>query len=328
MNPSVDWQPDADLATLKIRAAMLATARAFFAKRNVLEVDTPLICRHGVTDPHIENIGVTLAETAHWLRTSPEYHMKRLVAAGSGDIYQIGKAFRGGERGTRHQPEFTMVEWYRCGFDLDRMIYETCEFISELSCCSTRPVKGHRRISYQDAFINSCAIDPFAAETDELRATALNWPGDICDPDLAARIHDDRSTWLDLLASHAVYPSLANDILWVIDEYPADQAMLAQINPDNPAVADRFEVFLNGVELANGFQELIDATEQAERFAADLKQRKTMKLPDMLPDLQLLAAIETGLPECSGVAIGLDRVLMTTNNYSSIGTTMSFVPGG
>jgi lysyl-tRNA synthetase class 2 len=226
----VDWRPSASFEVLKRRANMLQLAREFFAVRSILEVETPVLMRNGVTDPHIANLTTRLAARSnqtYFLQTSPEFAMKRLLASGATDIYQICKVFRDHEIGRVHQPEFTLVEWYRCGFDLERMINETCEFISELSCCSTRPVKGYQRISYKDAFINSCAIDPFAAYTDELRATALNWPDDICDPGLAARIHDDRSTWLDLLASHAVYPSLANDILWVIDEYPADQAMLA-----------------------------------------------------------------------------------------------------
>jgi len=328
MNPPADWKPSAGLAMLKRRAAMLTSARDFFSERQILEVDTPLLCRYGVTDPHIQNIGVTLAETEYWLRTSPEYHMKRLLAAGSGDIYQAGKAFRGGESGRRHQQEFTMIEWYRCGFSLQQMIEETCEFISTLSYCGSQPVHKHQQISYQDAFFETCAIDPLTADTDELRTIALNWPGNICDPDLAANIVNDRSAWLDLLASHAVYPALANDILWVIDGYPADQAMLARLNPDNPSIADRFEIFLNGVELANGFEELIDATEQAERFASDHDHRQAMQLPAMLPDPQLLAAMQAGMPECSGVAVGLDRVLMTTSNTSSISETMSFIPGG
>jgi lysyl-tRNA synthetase class 2 len=254
--------------------------------------------------------------------------MKRLLAAGSGDIYQIGKAFRGGESGRRHQQEFTMVEWYRCGFNLEQMIKETCDFISALSSCGSQPVHEHRCISYQDAFLNTCAVDPLTADTEELRAIALNWPGNICDPDLAASIVDDRSAWLDLLASHVVYPKFANNILWVVDGYPADQAMLARLNPNNPAIADRFEIFLNGVELANGFEELIDADEQAERFASDRDRRQTMELPIMLPDPQLLAAMRAGMPECSGVAVGLERVLMTTSNISSINETMSFIPGG
>jgi len=313
---------------LKIRAAMLASAREFFAERNVLEVETPLLCANGVTDPHIASIAVPLAETSYWLRTSPEFHMKRLLAAGSGDIYQIGKAFRGGERGVRHQPEFTMVEWYRDGFDLDQIIEETCQFISRLSNCGSKPVVSQQRTTYKDAFLDICAINPLTADVMELRDKALNWPGDICDAQLAERIADDRSTWLDLLASHAIYPALPPNILWIIDEYPADQAMLARLNPANPLVANRFEVFLNGVELANGFEELAEAAEQAERFAVDRQRRQTLQLPDMHPDQQLIAALNHGLPACSGVAVGLDRILMTTNECKTIAETMSFVPGG
>lgn len=327
MNSLSDWQPSADLATLKVRAAMLASARDFFSERNVLEVETPLLCKNGVTDPHIENLGIDLKEALHWLRTSPEYHMKRLLAAGSGDIYQIGKAFRGGEQGSRHQPEFTMAEWYRCGFDLNQIIEESCQFIFQLSSCGSQPVDDYKRISYRDAFFNTCAIDPLCADIPELRKVALNWPGADLDAELAASIGDDKSVWLDLLASHAVYPALPNNILWVIDRYPADQAMLARLNPDNPLVADRFEIFLNGVELANGFVELINGPEQADRFASDRRRRRSMNLPDMPPDPMLIAALESGLPECSGVAVGLDRVLMTANNCSSIAQTMSFAPG-
>ena len=327
MNSLPAWQPSAQLATLNVRAAMLASAREFFTQRNVLEVETPLLCKNGVTDPHIENVGVDLKEIRHWLRTSPEYHMKRLLAAGSGDIYQIGKAFRGSEQGSRHQPEFTMVEWYRCGFDLNQIIEESCQFIAQLSDCSSQPIDDYKRISYRDAFFNACAIDPLSADTPELRKVALNWPGADLDTELAATIGDDKSAWLDLLASHAVYPSLPNNILWVIERYPADQAMLARLNPADPLVADRFEIFLNGVELANGFVELIDGAEQAERFASDRRRRRNMNLPDMPPDPMLIAALESGLPECSGVAVGLDRVLMTTNNCSSIARTMSFAPG-
>ena len=323
-----NWQPSADLDTLRIRAAMLASARTFFAARNVLEVETPLLCANGVTDPHIESIAVPLAGTRHWLRTSPEFHMKRLLAAGSGDIYQIGKAFRGAERGARHQPEFTLVEWYRCGFTLDQIIDDTCQFISMLSNCGSKPVTGQERITYRDAFFAICALDPLTADAAELRDTALNWPGDICDTQLAESIADDRSIWLDLLASHAIYPALPKDTLCVIDEYPADQAMLARRNPSNPLVANRFEVFLNGVELANGFEELADANEQAERFAVDRQRRRASKLPDMLPDQRLIAALEYGLPACSGVAVGLDRILMTANSSATIAETMSFVPGG
>jgi len=313
---------------LKIRSAMLSSARGFFGERGVMEVETPLLCLDGVTDPHIENIAVPLNENHLWLRTSPEFHMKRLLAAGSGDIFQIGKAFRGGESGRRHQPEFTMVEWYRGGFDLSKIIEETCQLIAWLSECSSQPISGQQRISYQEAFLSTCAIDPLAADIDELRSTALNWPENICDPALAVRIGDDRSTWLDLIASHAVYPALPMNTICVVDAYPADQAMLARLNPDNPLVADRFEVFLNGVELANGFVELTDASEQTQRFAIDRSRRKKMNLPDIRPDQMLINALEHGMPEYSGVAVGLDRVLMTTNECASIAQTMSFVPGG
>jgi len=235
----LDWMPAATLETLSIRAAMLAAARKFFAARTVLEVETPVLCAHGVTDPHIANIGVTLGKTLHWLRTSPEYHMKRLLAAGAGDIYQIGKAFRAGETGRLHQPEFTMIEWYRHGFSSEAMAQDACDLIMELSAHCSHPVNKVERISYREAYILSTGLDPFAASSAELRAVAAHHA---IAPDANAE-QADRALWLDLLAGTIVYPSLGGDKLWIVDKFPADQAMLARLDPDDSTVAERFEVF-------------------------------------------------------------------------------------
>jgi lysyl-tRNA synthetase class 2 len=322
VNNPLDWQPSATLETLSVRAAMLAAARQFFAARKVLEVETPVLCAHGVTDPHIANISVNPGDTTRWLRTSPEYHMKRLLAAGAGDIYQIGKAFRGGEAGRIHQPEFTMIEWYRHGFSIEEMAQDTCDLIIELSAYSSHPVVKTERISYREAFIRSSGLDPFTASSEEMRAAAARYSVSL--DTIAGR--NDHTLWLDLLAGTIVYPSLTGNKLWVVDGFPADQAMLARLNPADPTVAERFEVFLHGVELANGFRELRDPVEQAARFATDRKRRELTGAPDILPDSQLLAALEAGLPDCAGVAVGLDRVLLVTNEIAELSATMSFAP--
>jgi lysyl-tRNA synthetase class 2 len=327
MTDSAAWQPSASIESLQKRAAALATAREFFAARQVMEVETPVLCRHGVTDPHVESIPAGRPADSRWLRTSPEYHMKRLIAAGSKDIYQIGKVFRAGETGRYHQPEFTMIEWYRLGFSLDDMINETCSLISTLSQHNERVVREFKRIDYREAFLNTCGLDPFVADIESLRSCAINLPQAPCDDRLAEQLGDDRHAWLDYLAGHSVYPALRGDALWVVEAYPAEQAMLARLNPDDPALAERFEVFFDGIELANGFRELRDADEQAARFANDRATRSSRGLRDMLPDSMLLAALKDGLPDCCGVAVGLDRLLMLGELPPDIAATMSFAPG-
>jgi lysyl-tRNA synthetase class 2 len=327
MNLEANWQPTAVRATLETRAAMLTTAREFFSHRGILEVETPILCEQSVTDPHVSSIATAAGGQKIWLRTSPEYHMKRLLAAGYGDIYQIGKAFRGGESGPRHQPEFTMIEWYRHNFELPDIIAETCELIFALSSHCQTPATTVTQVSYPDAFSSACGIDPLTAEIAELRACAANAAGGHQDSHLAEQLGDDRQGWLDLLASTLVYPKFNDGGLWVLDQYPADQAMLARLNPNNPALADRFEIFWQGTELANGFRELRDAGEQQERFAADQRVRRSAGLPAMEIDGRLLAALESGLPECAGVAVGLDRILLIAEDLGTLDKTMSFVPG-
>jgi len=307
---------------------MLAEARQFFAARNVLEIETPVLCSPGITDPHIENIGVEMHDGMRWLRTSPEYHMKRLLAAGSGDIYQIAKVFRGGESGRLHQPEFTMIEWYRHDFDLKAIAQETCELIMTLSNQASHPVSATEHISYQDAFLRASGVDPFTASAQELCEATLRFSPtfDQAGEQKADSIQD-RRIWIDLLAGTTVYPSLTGNKLWVIDRFPADQAMLARLDPDDSRVAERFEVILDGVELANGFRELRDPAEQAERFAQDSKRRAQDGAQEMLPDSKLLAALEAGLPDCAGVAVGLDRLVLATNRLPELAATISFIPG-
>jgi lysyl-tRNA synthetase class 2 len=327
MNSEATWRPTAKRATLETRAAMLAAARDFFSQRGILEVETPILCEQSVTDPHINSIMAAANGQNTWLRTSPEYHMKRLLAAGYGDIYQIGKAFRGGESGPRHQPEFTMIEWYRHDFTLADIIADTCDLIFALSALCRIPATTVNQVSYQDAFSAACGIDPLTADIGALRRCAATAAEGNHDPHLGEQLGDDRQGWLDLLASTLVYPTFNDGALWVVDQYPADQAMLARLNPDNPALAERFEIFWHGTELANGFRELRDAGEQQERFAADQRVRRAADLSAMEIDARLLAALETGLPECSGVAVGLDRILLVGEDLGTLDKTMSFVPG-
>ena len=327
MQANNSWQPSASLATLQTRAAMLASARKYFARRAVLEVETPILAAHTVTDAHIQSIGLHTLESEMWLRTSPEYHMKRLLAAHPQDIYQIGKVFRDGESGTRHQPEFTMIEWYRLGFDLNEIIDDTCELIKHLTQGRKLPVTEHRTISYKEAFQSACNLNPISATLEDICSTAKDCLADILDERLIQSIGDDRACWLDLLASHIVTPSFEKDALYVVTDYPAEQAMLARINPNNPLLAERFEVFLNGLELANGYCELQDITEQTERFQRDNEQRRHAGLATVTIDEALIAALKSGLPACSGVAVGLDRLLMIADGHNSVASTLSFLPG-
>ena len=320
MNTADRWRPSGTIQALRTRATLLAAARSFFSARNVLEVETPILCANGITDTWVESFHIAKANL--WLRTSPEYHMKRLLASGSGDIYQIGKAFRAGESGSRHQPEFTLVEWYRTGFTLDEMLKETCQFIIELSSYGAKPLAGFDTLYYSEIFQDLTGLNPLSASTRELRDCARKLPS--WDDSLLHHLGAEKSGWLDLIASHAVYPALPSGRLQVIRDYPAEQALLARLNPDDPATAERFEVFLNGVELANGFRELLDADEQLERFKADNVQRGECSLPLVQPDEHLIAALREGLPDCSGVAVGLDRVLMTTDAHARIDDTVSF----
>lgn len=313
---------------LRTRAAVLQSARAFLAERGLLEVDTPALGESGVTDPHTAGLAVRLGEWPEhefFLQTSPEYAMKRLLAAGCPDLFQIGKVFRDGELGSRHQPEFTMAEWYRRGFSLDDMIDETCLFIVSLfeAADAIAPKLPAERWRYAAIFERKTGIDPLNAAMDELREAAQNCIGGFSD-ELAQQLGADRSGWLDLLMSHAVAPGLAENRLTVVHHYPAAQGALARLDPVDARCAERFEVFYNGIELANGYRELTDPAEQRSRFANDRQCRAVAGLPDMQADERLLAALEHGLPECSGVAVGFDRVLMCAVGAVAIDAVIAF----
>jgi lysyl-tRNA synthetase class 2 len=315
-----EWRPGAPLANLKVRAAILQQIRAFFTERGVLEVETPTLSAAALSSPAIDSFVTRYTGPGHvagvnlYLHTSPEFPMKRLLAAGSGPIYQLGKVFRQGEAGRRHNPEFTLLEWYRPGFDHHALMDEVAVLVA--------PILGLQevaeRMSYRDAFIRYAAVDPFVASIAELRATAQHHGIEGFDAG------EERDIWLDLILSHRIEPHLGEDRLCFLTEYPASQAALARLNPDNPAVAERFELYYKGVELANGFHELGDSMEQCKRFEAELAERATQGREQPPMDERLLAALETGLPECAGVALGVDRLVMLAVGAESLDEVIAF----
>ncbi|MHA7816528.1 MAG: EF-P lysine aminoacylase EpmA [Pseudohaliea sp.] len=309
-----DWRPAASPAALARRAELLAAVRDFFSRRGVLEVETPLLARHGVTDPAIEPLvvqGGASLSAPRYLQSSPEYAMKRLLAAGSGPIYQLGKAFRDGEAGRRHNPEFTLLEWYRPGFDHHALMGEVAELLEH--CLGPT---GWRKVTYGDLFQAHLGLDPHSADTETLAAAAR--------AELAAGdLELDRDGWLDLLLSHRIEPALEGVVC--IHAYPVSQAALARIDESGPVpVAERFEFYVDGLELANGYHELADPAEQARRFAADNARRRQLGLAERAPDARLLAALEAGLPACSGVALGFDRLLMVATGAGSLDEVLAF----
>ena len=313
-----NWQPGASPVLLQRRAELLSALRHFFLQRAVLEVDVPLLGRSSVTDINIESMPVRALEDSGYLQTSPEYFMKRLLAAGIGDIYCLGKAFRQGELGSRHNPEFTLLEWYRCGWDEYQLMDEMAELISQLYAAQSSQSLVITKRSYADCFIAAVGIDPHSAEIGQLQQMAVAAASE-------SWVAETRANCLDLLFSQLVEPQLPQGLLF-IHQYPACQAALAQLdkNTQGQCVSRRFEVFLNGMELANGYFELTDSGEQRQRFTNDLQQREFAGKPQMPIDFHLLAALDQGLPSCAGVAMGVDRLLMQLENADSITEVMPF----
>ena len=299
---------------------MLAAIRSFFSHHGVLEVETPVLSAAAASDPAIESLTTCYrgpgapAGGRMYLHTSPEFAMKRLLAAGSGPIYQICRVFRDGESGRRHNPEFTLLEWYRPEYDHHQLMDEVEVLLLSL-LPAPRPVS---RFSYRELFQHHLGIDPHSASTDSLRRLA-NERGIEVDLSL-----DCRDAWLDLLLSHCIEPRLAGSGLCFVHDYPASQASLARVEPGDPPLAARFECYLDGVELANGFHELADAGEQRRRFQHDLeiRQHSRGKLPPL--DERLLAALQFGLPDCAGVALGIDRLLMQITGADHIDQVLTF----
>lgn len=306
---------------LQLRAAFNRLVREFFYARGVLEVETPVLSLAGNTEPNIASFSLEFsgrtdgAPRTRWLRTSPEFALKRLLAAGVGDCYELGRVFRDGEAGGRHNPEFTMLEWYRVGWDHLRLLEETAALIQSALALVERSA-ALKVVTFRELYHSMLGLDPFTASIETLQ-TAL---GDVqIDADGLTR--DD---WLDLLMTHRLQPKFAHDQLLAVHDWPASQAALARIRQDEPPVAERFELYLGPLELANGYHELIDTREQAERFQRDVRVRAQRGLPEIPVDTALLAALERGLPACAGVALGVDRLLMALLRTDRIADVLAF----
>jgi elongation factor P--(R)-beta-lysine ligase len=315
----MNWQPGATLTILRQRAAALASVREFFATRALLEVDTPALVRHAVTDVHIHSAEVQLRghHSPLYLHTSPEYAMKRLLAAGSGDIYQIARVFRAEEHSHLHNAEFTLIEWYRCGFSMTQLIREVAELTHRLLALPADA--PYDTVSYSLAFEQKLGVDPLQADDATLREVAA---GHGLDAPLTRRC--TRDELLDWLMGAIVGPGLGSERLCFVHRYPASQAALARLDPEDARVALRFELYSRGIELANGFEELADASEQRHRFEQDLAERRRRHLPALSIDESLLAALEHGMPAVSGVALGFDRALMLRCGVPTISEVLPF----
>jgi len=309
------WRPGASIETLRQRAAIVARIRHFFAERGVLEVDTPQLYPVTATDPLLGSITACPFDDAEpwYLQTSPEFAMKRLLAAGSGAVYQLAHAFRRGEVGPRHNPEFTMLEWYRPGFDLPCLIAEVVELVTLV--IGARPL---REDSWARLFARDAGIDPFHASDDELRARAVAAGADCAGW--------TREAMLDLIFSTLVEPGLGRGCLHVVRGFPAERASLARLLRDESGnlVADRFELFIDGLEIANGYNELTDAAELRLRMAEDNRMRRDAGSAHCPADEKLLAAMQHGLPDCAGVALGVDRLIMIALGLARIDEVIPF----
>ncbi|MCC4605360.1 EF-P lysine aminoacylase GenX [Xanthomonas campestris pv. badrii] len=309
-----------DLAALQLRARLNATIRDFFAERGVIEVETPVLSQAGNTEPNIESFStrfsghVDAGAPVRWLRTSPEYPLKRLLAAGLGDCYELGRVFRNGEAGGRHNPEFSMLEWYRVGWEDRALAQETIALVRRALALVDREATV-QVLSYRELFVQRLGIDPLLAPIQALRA-----PLQAIAIDPQGLTRDD---WLDLLMTHCLQPGFAADTLTVVHDWPASQCALARIRHDDPPVAERFELYLGAYEVANGYHELNDAHEQRARFQRDNAVRAARGLPQLPLDEALLAVLPQ-LPDCAGVAVGVDRLLMAMRGTTQIADVLAF----
>ena len=296
----------ARINAIRLRADLYAVVRAFFSARGVLEVETPMLSSAGNTDPNIESFTTEFlghrdaGPTRRWLRTSPEFPLKRLLAEGLGDCYELGRVFRNGEAGRNHNPEFTMLEWYRVGMDQVALANEVLALVSLAMRLVDRPIVK-RTTTYRDWFRDAIGLDPFVASLDALQQAAAD-----------IRVDGNgltRDDWLDLLLTHRLQPLLPDELALIVHDFPASQCALARVvRRDDVDVAERFECYLGGRELANGYHELTDMGEQTARFNRDLRRRAERGQPGVSMDQRLLDALPT-LPACSGVALGMDRLL-------------------
>ncbi len=304
---------------LRARARLLESIRHFFSRHGVMEVDTPVLSAAAVTDPNIASLSLVAHDgVSRYLHTSPEFPMKRLLCAGSGDIYQFSKVFRAAEEGPFHNPEFSLLEWYRIDYDHQRLMREVDELIREV----WRPEKAlppSEFISYSRAIENATACRLPELDCDKVRQILIG--AGHPPPD---SMPEELDPWLDLLMIHLVAPAFPTDRMTFVYDYPASQAALAVIRADDPPVAERFELFFGEVECANGFHELRDADEQLQRFKQDLQKRRSLGLPAVPLDSRLIDALTAGLPPCAGVALGIDRLLMVMYDKQNLREVMSF----
>ncbi|MBB5862449.1 EF-P lysine aminoacylase EpmA [Xanthomonas sp. 3058] len=309
-----------DLAALRLRARLNAAIREFFAERDVLEVETPVLSEAGNTEPNIESFStrfsghVDAGAPVRWLRTSPEYPLKRLLATGVGDCYELGRVFRNGEAGGRHNPEFSMLEWYRLGWNDRALAQETVALVRRTLALVEREVRV-QVLTYRELFAQTLGIDPLRDPIETLRA-----PLQAIAIDPQGLTRDD---WLDLLMTHRIQPDFAGDTLTVVHDWPASQCALARIRHDDPPVAERFELYLGAYEVANGYHELNDAQEQRARFMRDNAVRAARGLQQVPLDERLLAVLSQ-LPDCAGVAVGVDRLLMALRGTAQIADVLAF----
>lgn len=318
---SQTFQPTCDLEALKARAKMYQRIRQFFAERDVMEVETPILSQAGVTDVHLASVPalrhVQGQQHTHYLQTSPEFAMKRLLASGSGAIFQICKVFRDDEHGRKHNSEFTMLEWYRPTFSLSDLMHETSVL---LNVCLAERFSELRPmvLSYKHAFQDRLDINPLQATLEQLKETARR-------VGLNLDLGDDRLAYMDLLFSHMVEPSLGFDTPVFLTDFPPEMASLAKVKTDEDGeqVAARFEVYIEGLELANAYDELVDADVLRQRFTADNAERAAQGLTVMPIDEHLLAALPH-MPECSGIALGIDRLLMVAQNKLKLEQVITF----
>lgn len=318
----LDWPPRAGAGAIRARAELLGRIRSFFAEAGVLEVETPIASGAAATDPALESLqtrwsapGSRLGSSLY-LQTSPELAMKRLLAAGLGPIFQVCKVFRDGERGRLHHPEFTLLEWYRPGWGYGRLMDEVAALVR---VALDRPAMAIERIAYRDLFLSGLNLDPTDAPIDALRSAA-----EAADIGGASSLRLHRDGWLDLLLTHCLEPRLGRKAMTFVHDYPASQAALARIRAGDPPVAERFELYIDGVELANGFQELRDAREQRRRFESEqaTRRREGRHVPPV--DERFLAALAAGFPDCAGVALGVDRLLMIAVGAGHIDEVLAF----
>lgn len=309
-----------NIGQLRLRAATYGRIRSFFAGRGVLEVETPILSAAGNTDPNIQSFHtrfgghVDAGSPDRWLRTSPEFPLKRLLAAGVGDCYELGRVFRDGEAGGRHNPEFTMLEWYRVGWDEAKLAREVVDLLEHLLVEAGRTFDVVET-TYRGLFHDTLGIDPLADPVERLRAPLAEFG---IDPQGL-----ERDDWLDLLMTHRIQPAFPPDRITVVSDYPASQCALARIRPGEPPVAKRFEAYVGPYELANGYHELNDAAEQRERFERDNAKRRARGMPAMPIDENLLAVLDR-MPDCAGVALGVERLLMVLARTDAIADVLAF----